>query len=412
MVIDNGDALARLGTIADGFLLHDRPVLRPLDDSVGRMEAGVLRLLRRARGFAPLSLPMEGPTVLALGGHQKAAVTLLTQGQAVVSQHLGDLDSALGLALLERTVEDLLGFLRAAPQRLACDLHPDYGSTRLAERLAQQLGLPLLRIQHHHAHVAAVMAEHGLPGPVLGLAWDGSGFGADGTVWCGEALEVSATGYRRVGHLRAFPLPGGEQSVREPRRSALGLCLACLGEPGPAAAAFTLGELAVLCQASARGLNAPRCSSVGRLFDAIASLLGLRIGAGFEGQAAMALEFQARNARGAGSYTIPLVAGQADPTPLLRALIADLGRGEAVPAMAFRFHAALADMALAFAEAAGRETVVLTGGCFQNLLLAELCRERLQSRGFRVFRPAQYPANDGGLSLGQAWVAARLPMEL
>ena len=412
MAIDNADALARLGAIADGFLLHDRPVLRPLDDSVGRMEAGVLRLLRRARGFAPLSLPMEGPTVLALGGHQKAAVTLLTQGQAVVSQHLGDLDSALGLALLERTVEDLLGFLRAAPQRLACDLHPDYGSTRLAERLAQRLGLPLLRIQHHHAHVAAVMAEHGLPGPVLGLAWDGSGFGADGTVWGGEALEVSATGSRRVGHLRAFPLPGGEQSVREPRRSALGLCLACLGEPGPAAAAFTLGELAVLCQASARGLNAPRCSSVGRLFDAIASLLGLRIGAGFEGQAAMALEFQARNARGAGSYPIPLVAGQADPTPLLRALIADLGRGEAVPAMAFRFHAAMADMALAFAEAAGRETVVLTGGCFQNLLLAELCRERLQSRGFRVFRPAQYPANDGGLSLGQAWVAARLPMEL
>jgi hydrogenase maturation protein HypF len=278
MAIDNGDALARLGTIADGFLLHDRPVLRPLDDSVGRMEAGVLHLLRRARGFAPLSLPMEGPAVLALGGHQKAAVTLLTGGQALVSQHLGDLDSARSLALLERTVEDLLGFLRAAPERLACDLHPDYGSTRVAERLAQRLGLPLLRVQHHHAHVAAVMAEHGLTGPVLGLAWDGSGFGADGTVWGGEALEVSETGYHRVGHLRPFPLPGGEQSVREPRRSALGLCLACIGEPGPAAAAFTLGELSVLCRASARGLNAPRCSSVGRLFDAIASLLDLRTG--------------------------------------------------------------------------------------------------------------------------------------
>ena len=411
MAIDNGDALARLGTIADGFLLHDRPVLRPLDDSVGRMEAGVLHLLRRARGFAPLSLPMEGPAVLALGGHQKAAVTLLTGGQALVSQHLGDLDSARSLALLERTVEDLLGFLRAAPERLACDLHPDYGSTRVAERLAQRLGLPLLRVQHHHAHVAAVMAEHGLTGPVLGLAWDGSGFGADGTVWGGEALEVSETGYHRVGHLRPFPLPGGEQSVREPRRSALGLCLACIGEPGPAAAAFTLGELSVLCRASARGLNAPRCSSVGRLFDAIASLLDLRTGAGFEGQAAMALEFQARDGRGAGSYPITLVAGQADPTPLLRALIADLGRGEPVPAMAFRFHAALVDLALAFAEAAGRETVVLTGGCFQNLLLAGLCQERLRSRGFRVFRPEQFPANDGGLSLGQAWVASRLPME-
>ena len=167
--------------------------------------------------------------------------------------------------MYKRQVEDLLGFLRAAPERLACDLHPDYGSTRVAERLAQRLGLPLLRVQHHHAHVAAVMAEHGLTGPVLGLAWDGSGFGADGTVWGGEALEVSETGYHRVGHLRPFPLPGGEQSVREPRRSALGLCLACIGEPGPAAAAFTLGELSVLCRASARGLNAPRCSSVGRL---------------------------------------------------------------------------------------------------------------------------------------------------
>ena len=411
MAIGNAEALARLGDIADGFLHHDRPVLRPLDDSVGRMEEGVLHLLRRARGFAPLPLPMTGPSVLALGGHMKSTVTLLVGGQAVVSQHLGDLDSPQGLALLERTVTDLLAFLEVTPQRLACDLHPDYGSTRVAEALARRLGLPLVRVQHHHAHVAAVMAEHGLQGPVLGLAWDGSGWGPDGTVWGGEALEVDDTGFRRAGHLCQFPLSGGEQAVREPRRSALGLCLAILGEPSPAAAAFSREELAVLCRSVERGINSPLCSSVGRLFDAVASLAGIRSGAGFEGQAAMALEFQARRGRGAGAYPFPLKEGQADPAPLLGALLDDLRRGEELSAMAFRFHAALANLALAFAEAAGHPQVVLSGGCFQNALLSKLCQERLALAGFRVFRPARFPANDGALSLGQAWAASRIPLE-
>jgi hydrogenase maturation protein HypF len=411
MAIDNAEALTRLGDLADGFLLHDRPVLRPLDDSVGRMEDGILHLLRRARGFAPLPLPMTGPSVLALGGHMKATVTLLAGGQAVVSQHLGDLDNPQGLALLERTVVDLLAFLEATPKRVACDLHPDYGSTRVAETLARRLGLPLLRVQHHHAHVAAVMAEHGLRGPVLGLAWDGSGWGTDSTVWGGEALVVEAVGFHRVGHLRPFPLAGGEQAVREPRRSALGLCLACLGEPGPAAGTFPREALVVLCRAVERGVNAPFCSSMGRLFDAVASLSGIHAGTGFEGQAAMALEFQARLGRGAGAYPFPLIEGQADPTPLLRALMEDLRLGEPLPAMAFRFHAALADLALAFAEAAGQEQVVLSGGCFQNSLLSELCQARLAAKGFLVFRPTRFPANDGALSLGQTWVAAQIPTE-
>lgn len=411
MVIGNAEALARLGDIADGFLHHDRPVLRPLDDSVGRMEGGVLRLLRRARGFAPLPLALEGPSVLALGGHTKGSVTLLAGGQAVVSQHLGDLDSPQGLALLDSTVADLLAFLEANPQRIACDLHPDYGSTHAAAALARRLTLPLSRVQHHHAHVAAVMAEHGLDGPVLGLAWDGSGWGPDGTVWGGEALVVDGGGFRRVGHLRPFPLPGGERAVREPRRSALGLCLAWLGTVGPAADAFTLDEVALLSQMVARNINTPLTSSIGRLFDAVASLVGLRSRSDFEGQAAMALEFQARRGRGAGTYPIRVHSGEADPTPLLEALAEDLRRGAAMPAMAFRFHAALADLALAFAQAAGLEQVVLSGGCFQNQLLSELCEARLGQGGFQVFRPALYPANDGALSLGQAWVASRLFME-
>jgi hydrogenase maturation protein HypF len=406
MAIGDEEALARLGDIADGFLGHDRPILRPLDDSVGRIEAGRLHLLRRARGYAPLPMPLEGAATLALGAHQKATVTLLARGQAVVSQHLGDLDSVAGLVLLERTAGDLLGFLRAEPERLACDLHPDYGSTRVAEALAGRLGLPLVRVQHHHAHVAAAMAEHGLDGPVLGLAWDGAGFGPDGTVWGGEALVVDRAGYRRIGHLRPFPLPGGDQAALEPRRSALGLCLACLGEPGPAGAGFKAAEAATLCRAVERKLNSPLGSSMGRLFDAVAALLGLRAGRGFEGQAAMALEFLAREGAGGGSWPLPLVAGIADPAPLLEALMADRRRGAALPAMAWRFHAALAELALGFAREAALESVVLTGGCFQNQLLAGLCRERLERGGFRVVRPERYPPNDGGVSLGQAWVAA------
>jgi hydrogenase maturation protein HypF len=413
MAITLAEALDGLAGIADGFLDHDRPVLRPLDDSVARLEGGRLRLLRRARGYAPLPLAMAGgPSVLALGGHAKATATLLAHGQAVVSQHLGDLDGPRGLALLERTADDLLAFFDVVPDRLACDLHPDYGSTRLGAALAGRLGRPLLRVQHHHAHVAAVLAEHGLEGPVLGLAWDGSGFGPDGTVWGGEALVVDGARFQRAAHLRPFPLPGGERAVREPRRSALGLCLGALGEPGPAAAAFAPGELDLLERAVRAGINAPLCSSVGRWFDAVASLTGVHAGPAFEGQAAMALEFQARSGRDAGAYPLALVAGQADPAPMLQALRDDLRRGEPAPAMALRFHAALAGLALAMAEAAGQERVVLAGGCFQNPLLAELCRARLAAAGFQVLRPERYPANDGALSLGQAWVAARMTKEV
>ena len=211
MCIDDDEALDRLGDVADAFLVHNRPVLRPVDDSVGRVEGGALHLLRRARGFAPLPLPvpLDAPVVLAFGGHMKSTITLLTGGQAVVSQHLGDLDSPQGVALLSRTVDDLLDFFQASPARLACDLHPDYASTRLAEHMAQERGLPLVRVQHHHAHVAACIAELDLRQPVLGLAWDGSGYGPDGTVWGGEALLVDGPVFSRFGHLRTFPLPGG-----------------------------------------------------------------------------------------------------------------------------------------------------------------------------------------------------------
>ncbi|HJV23101.1 MAG TPA: carbamoyltransferase HypF [Holophagaceae bacterium] len=408
--IDDAEARARLKGIADAFLLHDRPILRPVDDSVGFVDGGGLRLLRRARGFAPLPLSVApgGPCTLALGGHLKATLALLAEGQAVVSQHLGDLDSPAVQALLERTVDDLLAFFRAKPTRLACDLHPDYASTRLAERWAARLGVPLLRVQHHHAHLAACMAERGLQGPVLGLAWDGSGYGPDGTVWGGEALAVTGPAFLRLGHLRPFPLPGGDRAVREPRRSALGLCWEVLGDPAPALAMFTRAERGPLRTMLERGVNAPRTSSIGRLFDAVAALLGLHPTAGFEGQAAMALEAAAAEAPFSGAYSFTLKGGVADPAPLLHALLEDRRRGVAVPVLAWRFHAALAQLAVDFARLGGYGDVVLGGGCFQNRLLAEACEGRLRAAGYRVHRPALFPPNDGGLSLGQAWVAAQM----
>ena len=422
---DDADALARLGGIVDRLLAHDRPILRPMDDSVARVEAGVPRLLRRARGYAPLPLrtPKSGPTVLALGGQQKATVALRLVDQVVVSQHLGDLASAQGVALLETTARELLALFDARPEAIACDEHPDYVSTRLAESLARSWRVPLIAVQHHHAHVAAVMAEHGLAGDLLGLAWDGTGFGPDGTIWGGEALTTDGGVYCRVAHLRPFALPGGALATRDPRRAALGLLVALGDEevPTPAAAWFAPGELAVMLQALRRGVNAPHTSSMGRLFDAVAAIAGVRTMPGFEGQAAMAMEFAAERAVAAlapgeagcrddePAYPLTLGAGEpaiADWAPLVRALIADRARGVPPEVMSLRFHLALAGWGVEIAQRAGRPRVVLAGGCFQNALLSRLLRERLIAARFEVFEAERYPPNDGGLSLGQAHVAA------
>ena len=410
MATDDGEAIARLGKLADHFLVHDRPILRPVDDSVLRLDAGRPAMLRRARGYAPLPLAIahEGPPVLALGAHQKSTVTLLKGGQAVVSQHLGDLQDLLGARLLERTVEDLLAFLDARPATLACDLHPDYISTRLAERLAQTWELPLHRVQHHHAHVAAVMAEHGLEGPLLGLAWDGSGLGPDGTVWGGEALRVDSHGFQRLGHLRSFPLPGGEKAVKNPARCAAGLLWELAGAEGlaPIAECFSVQENLLLRSMLGRGLNSPRTSSLGRLFDAISALLGIRTRPGFEGQAAMELQFAAECSEDEGSYPWTFAGAVADPAPLVRALLEDRSRGLAPEVSARRFHRALADLALAWARQAALPQVVLCGGCFQNGLLVGMVCERLSGAGFQVFLPMDFPPHDGAISLGQARVAS------
>jgi hydrogenase maturation protein HypF len=308
------------------------------------------------------------------------------------------------------------------PEVVACDLHPDYASTRHAEQLAARWQVPLRRVQHHQAHVAACMAEHGLTGPVLGFAWDGTGYGPDGTIWGGEALLCDGARMTRAAHLRTFALPGGDAAAREPRRSALGLLYEMFGaEAGkvlsaPAEATtdgaadwFSRAELRTLLASLARSVNAPRTSSLGRLFDGVAALCGLPLVISFEGQAAMALEFAA--AEGAAeAYPLPLGAGLpavADWEPLVRAVLADRAAGVPVGRRSARFHNGLAEMAVAVARCVGVGQVVLSGGCFQNGLLSRCVRRRLLAAGFSVYTQRRVPPGDGGIALGQVFVAAK-----
>ena len=414
MCIDTAEALERLRGIADVFLVHDRPIVRPMDDSVVRLDAEGLTVFRRARGLTPLGLrlPETTPTVLALGGQLKSTVALAMDGEIVVSQHLGDLHSLEGALLHERTVGDMLAFFGARPEVIACDLHPDYASTRLAERLSADLAVPLVRVQHHHAHVAACMAEHGLAGNVLGFAWDGAGYGVDGVLWGGETLVCEGHDFRRVAHLRPFALPGGDRAVREPRRAALGLLYEVFGADAVAhlGSMFSPAEGRAMVSMIERSVNTPRTTSVGRLFDAVAALSGLATHNQYEGEAAMALEHAAEGAGDQGGYPLPIRAGNpyvADWEPLVRALLRDTARRAPIGVISARFHEAFAGLAESVALRAGLDRVVLSGGCFQNAVLTRRVRDRLVARGLRVYTPGGYPSNDGGLSLGQALVAAR-----
>lgn len=417
LATDEIEALRRLGGIADLFLVHDRPVARPVDDSVVRVVAGEVTVLRRARGYAPLPIALAEPLppLLAVGGHLKCTVAVSAGTDVFLSQHLGDLGTAESAAAFTRAIADLTSLYEVDPAAIACDAHPDYVSTRWAEAS----GKPLVRVQHHLAHVLSAMAEHGLSSPVLGVSWDGTGWGPDGTVWGGEVLRVEGATYERLARLRPFPLPGGEAAVREPRRSALGL-LAAAGTPLdgspdlPWPGAFEPREREVLVRAAARGVNAPLTSSVGRLFDAVASLSGSRQRCRFEGQAAMELEFAlAEGWEAEGAYPIPLremPAGpaEADWGPLLVALLADVEARVPLATISARLHNGLVEMVVAAARAAGERLVLLTGGCFQNRALSERAVARLSAEGFTPLLQRRVPPNDGGISLGQLVAAARL----
>jgi len=411
--IDEDDALERLGGIADRFLVHDRPIARQVDDSIVRVFSGATTLLRRARGHAPrpVVVKQELPAVLAVGAHLKNAVAVAVGRRVFVSQHIGDLETPESIQAFKRIIGDFLGMYCMQPKVVACDLHPGYVSTRWAEEFAAREGLPRIEVQHHHAHLASCLADNGHAGPALGVIWDGTGHGTDGTVWGGEFLAGDAGDYRRVAHLRPFRLPGGEKAIREPRRAAAALLweldgAAALDRDGLACVrSFSAEERKVVSTMLERGVHAPRTSSMGRLFDGMAALLDLYQRTTFEGQAAMALELAAeRTVR--SSYSIALNDGVLDWRPLIRETLEDLRRGTATGTIAARFHNALVNAILAVAQRSGQTTVALSGGCFQNRLLVERVSRRLGEAGFEVLVHRNVPPNDGGIALGQIAVAS------
>ncbi len=438
------EVLERLAGVADLFLVHDRPIARHVDDSVARMLLGEVQLIRRARGYAPLPVEitvspspftvreaggevsdreeMRG-TVLALGAHLKNAVAVSNGKHVFTSQHIGDLDTPQADDAFHRVSADLQRLYDLHPVVVACDLHPDYHSTQAAE----SMGLPVVRVQHHYAHVLACLAENGLSGPALGVSWDGTGYGADGTIWGGEFLRVDGGGFTRAAHLRTFRLPGGDQAVKEPRRAALGVLYEIFGEAGftPSLLSGEVpevgeNELPILLAMLSKGLNAPITSSAGRLFDAAAALIGLRQRVAFEGQAAMELEFAldgvdtdaayefaflplAMRERGVGGEgNAPLIL---DWEPAIRVVLDDVRRGVPVGKIAAAFHNTLVEMIVAVARRVGEPVVALTGGCFQNRYLTERTVRRLQAEGFRPIWHRRVPPNDGGIALGQAVAA-------
>ncbi|MEU5085360.1 carbamoyltransferase HypF [Streptomyces sp. NPDC021356] len=427
IVTDDGEALTRLAGLADAWLVHDRPIASPCDDSLLRVRPdGTEQVLRRSRGHVPrpLALPVPVRPALAVGGDLKNALCVGEGDQAWFGPHIGDMGDLATLRAAREAERHLLDLTGVAPALVAADRHPGYHSARQARRRAVRLGSsgPVF-VQHHHAHIASAMAEHGLDGttPVIGVAFDGTGYGDDGTVWGGEFLLADYAGYRRFAHLTPAPLPGGDAGVANPCRLALARLWAAglPWEPGlPSVAACTDGEVTVLRRQLERGLACVPTSSMGRLFDAVSSLAGVCHRAAYEAQAALELEAAATEARDAEAVAYPfgLTAGPGpvgcDPAPMLEALLADRRRGTPTPVLAARFHRgvarAVARICRRARRATGLTTVVLTGGVFANGLLEEECAVLLAGDGFTVLRHGEVPPNDGGLALGQLVIAGRL----
>jgi hydrogenase maturation protein HypF len=422
--IEEREAIERLDGIADLFLVHNRPIARPVDDSVVRILAGRELVLRRARGYAPLpiglaSLRAPAPSVLALGAHLKNTIALSAGSSVFLSQHIGDLETPEAFCVFRQVIEDFQQMRSVQPAVVACDAHPDYRSSVWGRGFAARANIPVTAVQHHVAHVAACMAENEIDDPALGVSWDGTGYGTDGTVWGGEFLRVEKSEWHRIAHLRVFPLPGGEAAVREPRRAALGLLYALLGPQAlslthlPPLAAFSSTELRALRTMLERGVNSPLTSSAGRLFDAVAALTGIRQRSSFEGQAAMELEFALVACETDHHYRFAITQGVDDSSPawvvdwrpMVLAILEDIAAGTPAAETAAKFHNTLVEIIAAVAQRSGEPRVVLTGGCFQNRYLTELTVARLRKDGFRPYWHQRVPPNDGGIALGQAAMA-------
>jgi hydrogenase maturation protein HypF len=415
---EDADAVQRLAAIADLFLVHDRPIHVRCDDAVTRIVSGTEMPIRRSRGYAPepITLPMNCPVPLAaLGGQLKATFALGRQRHAFVSHHLGDLDH---LDAYHAFVKDLALYeqlFAVKPKLLVHDLHPDYASTRYARQRSEAEGIPLLAVQHHHAHMASCMAEHGLTEQVIGVSFDGAGYGSDGAIWGGEFLVGDYQAFRRAGHLRYVGMPGGEQAIHEPWRMALAHLTDAEVDDSLLARRIPPASLRTARQMIQRRFNTPMTSSTGRLFDAIAALANVRDRVTFEGQAAVELEWVAGDMADVLPY--PWDMGMStegvvvvDTRPVIRSVADDMTRGEESCSIARRFHATMADMIASVCAriraSSGPSSVVLSGGVFLNALLTRTAEERLGRAGFRVYRHHKVPPNDGGLSLGQLAIAA------
>jgi hydrogenase maturation protein HypF len=416
MAAADEEAVVRLAGIADLFLAHDREIENRCDDSVARVVAGAPLLLRRSRGFVPRAIPLRRPLrrpLLACGAHLKHTFCLAAGDSAWLGPHIGDLDNLEASRAFEEQVDRLQRFLGVNPELIAHDLHPDYASTAYARRRPEPTKVA---VQHHHAHVASALAEHGVDGPVLGLAWDGTGYGSDGTAWGGELLLVDGASCERLATLRPLRLAGSDEAIRQVWRIALA-ALDDAFEGGPPLDRLPLFEtvaardVAVVRQAAAKGINAPLAHGAGRWFDALGALGLGRARSSYEGQ--VALEWNLAAAEGdCGSYPFELATGgglrEADLRPLVRAAALDLVAGVAPAVVSARFHETMADVAAAMVRQAGpgleRLPVVLTGGCFQNARLVEGVLSRLSGRR-EVVRHRLVPPGDGGIALGQALVA-------
>jgi hydrogenase maturation protein HypF len=412
------DALARLAAIADAFLGHDRAIHIRADDSVARAVAGREMLLRRSRGYAPEPVavrPAFRRPVLACGAELKSTFCLAKEHHAFVSQHIGDLENAETLRSFTEGIEHFRRLFDIEPQLVAHDLHPEYLSSKYAVDLADETGLDLLGVQHHHAHVASCLADNGEDGPVIGVAFDGTGFGTDGTIWGGEFLVAGLAGFARGGHLAPVPMPGGTAAIRQPWRMAAAYLDAAYPEGAPGGLDVTVRherQWADVVGLARRGVHAPATSSAGRLFDAAAALLGVRDTVNYEGQAAIELE-QLADGGERGAYRARVEPGEpfaVRGADLIAAIADDLRAGVAREVIAVRFHggviALIEEGCALLRERSGLNTVALSGGVFQNLLLLDGAVSRLESLGFRVLVHSRVPCNDGGISLGQAVIAA------
>jgi hydrogenase maturation protein HypF len=412
--IDEKEALVRLHDMADLFLIHNRPIIRPIDDSIVRIMMGREMVLRRARGFAPLPIQakMELPPIIAVGAHLKNSIAASVGNNIFVSQHIGDLESVPAFHSFENTIADFKRLYELKPKAIVSDLHPDYLSTKYAGKQ----NLPVITVQHHYAHVISCMAENQIAPPFLGIAWDGTGYGPDKTIWGGEFLLVNNTNFKRLAYFRPFLLPGGEQAIREPRRVAAGLLYEYFGKEifgkndWLSIKSFSPEEKEIIGRMLENKLNCYYTSSAGRIFDAVASILGICQFTRYEGQAATELEYAADQADSDESYSVKI--GKAedkfiiDWAPIINGIMKELKDNILIKKIAAKFHNTMAEIIVEVAKLSGQKRIVLSGGCFQNKYLTETSIRRLMTEGFSVYWHQRIPPNDGGIAAGQIMAAA------